>query len=70
MQVFRINAVGKDGRARVLRTAEGATEALARIRDAFGEYPHAWVTDEQGHDVRLGDLVRMAEGERKGRDQL
>ena len=59
--MFRINAVGKEGRAIVLGTADTAAQAFSQICDALGEYPRAWVTDEQDHDVALPDLMRMAD---------
>ena len=63
MRVFRINAVNNEGRAIVLGTADTATKALHHLRDAFGDYPRAWVTDEQNLDVSLADLIRVAENE-------
>jgi len=67
MRVFRINAVGKDGRAVVLGTTDTAAQALAYIRDAYADYPRAWVTDEQDMDVSLGDLMRLAGEEQNNR---
>ncbi len=65
MRVYRINAVGKEGRAIVLGTADTASHALAHIRDALGDYPRAWVTDETDMDVSLPELMRLAEEEQK-----
>ena len=69
MRVFRINAVGKDGKAIVLGTADTASQALTHVRDALGDYPRAWVTDEQDHDVSWPDLMRMADEESAERDE-
>ena len=63
MRVYRINAVGKDGKAVVLGTADTATQALNHVRDAMGDYPRAGVTDECDHDVAWAELVRRAEEE-------
>ena len=63
MRVYRVNAVGKDGKAIVLGTADTATQALNHVRDAIGDYPRAWVTDEYDHDVAWAELVRRAEEE-------
>lgn len=65
MRVFRINAVGKDGKPIILGTADTAAQALNHIREALGDYPRAWVTDEQDVDVSLADLIRMAEEEQR-----
>lgn len=62
MRVFRVNAV-IEGRHVVLGTATTATQALERVRDAISEYRRAWATDEQGIDVSLPDLMRMADEE-------
>jgi hypothetical protein len=70
MRVFRINAVGKDGRAIVLGTADTAVQALRHIQDALGEYTRAWVTDEHDMDVLFADLTRMAEEERSGTEPI
>ena len=64
MRVYRINAVGKEGKSIVLGTADTATQALNRVRDAMGDYPRAWVTDEYDQDVPWAELVRRAEEER------
>ena len=61
MRVYRINAVGKEGKAIVLGTADNATQALSHVRDAMGDYPRAGVTDEYDHDVAWADLVRRSE---------
>ena len=63
MRVFRINAVGKDGKAVVLGTADTATQALKHLQDAIGEYPRAWVTDERNLDVPWAELIRQSEEE-------
>jgi hypothetical protein len=63
VRVYRINAVGKEGKAIVLGTADTATQALKHLRDALGDYPRAWVTDEYDHDVPWAELVRRAEEE-------
>ena len=63
MRVYRINAVGKDGRAIVLGTADTPTKAAGHLRDALGDYPWAWVTDEYDHDVSWAELVRSSEEE-------
>ena len=63
MRVYRINAVGKDGKAVVLGTAHTATQALHYVRDAIGDYPRAWVTDEYDHDVAWAEVVRRAKDE-------
>jgi hypothetical protein len=63
VRVYRINAVGKDGKAIVLGTADTATQALKHVQDALGDYPRAWVTDEYDQDVPRAELVRRAEEE-------
>ena len=63
MRVYRINAVGKEGKAVVLGTADSATQALKHVQDAVGDYPRAWVTDEYDQDVAWSELVRRAEEE-------
>jgi hypothetical protein len=63
VRVYRINAVGKDGKAIVLGTADTATQALNHVRDAMGDCPRAWVTDEYGHDVAWAELVQRAKEE-------
>jgi hypothetical protein len=65
LRVYRLNAVGKDGRVMVLGTADNATQALRHLKDAFGDYPRAWVTDEQDHDVSWAELVRLSDEEQK-----
>jgi hypothetical protein len=63
VRVYRINAVGKDGKAIVLGTADTATQALGHVRDALGDHPRAWVTDECNHDVSWDELVWRSEEE-------
>ena len=65
MRIYRINAVGKEGKVIVLGTADTATQALNHVRDAIGDYPRAWVTDEQDQDVAWAELLRRAEEEQK-----
>jgi len=65
VRVYRINAVGKDAKAVVLGTADTATQALKHLRDALGDYPRAWVTDESDDDVSLAELIGIAEEEQK-----
>ena len=55
MRVYRNNAVGKDGKAMVLRTADTPTKALGHLRDALGV--------EYDHDVSGAELVRRSEEE-------
>jgi len=64
VRVYRINAVGKDGRVIVLGTFDTASQAAAHIRDALGDYPRAWVTDERDLDVTLAELMRLADDEK------
>lgn len=64
MRVYRINAVGSEGRAIVLGTADTATKALSHLKSAFSDYPRAWVTDERDRDVSLAELLRAVEDER------
>jgi hypothetical protein len=64
MRVYRINAVGGEGRLLVLGTADTAAKALAHLEKAFADYPRAWVTDEHDHDVSWAELMRAAEEER------
>jgi hypothetical protein len=61
--VYRIHAVGRDGQRIVLGTADTAMQALIRMRDAIGEYPRTWITDENDLDVSPSDLLRLAEEE-------
>ena len=63
MRIYRINAVDRGGRMIVLGTADTATKALSHIQAALGDYPRAWVTDEEDEDVSLGALMRAAEEE-------
>lgn len=63
MRVYRINAVGKEGKAIVLGTADNATQTLGHVRDALSDYHRAWVTDENDHDVSSAELVRRSEEE-------
>lgn len=65
MRVYRINAVNKDGRAIVLGTTDTASQALNNIRDALGDYPRAWVTDETDLDVSLVELMRTTQEEQR-----
>jgi hypothetical protein len=65
MHVYRIKAVGNEGRPIVLGTVDTATQALAKIRDALGDYPRAWVTDQEDLDVTWADLMRLAEAEQQ-----
>jgi hypothetical protein len=65
VRVYRINAVNKDGRAVVLGTTDTASQALSRVRDALGDYPRAWVTDETDLDVSLVELVHTSREEQK-----
>jgi hypothetical protein len=55
--------VGTEGQRIVLGTADTAMQALIRMRDAIGEYPRTWVTDENDFDVSPSDLLRLAEEE-------
>jgi len=68
MRIYRINAVGKEGLPIVLATADNATKALQVLRDAFGDFPRAWVSDDQDNDVSLADLLHVAGEEQKSRD--
>jgi hypothetical protein len=63
--IYRLNAVGKDGRAIVVGVSETASQALIKIRDMLAEYPRAWITDECDTDVSFPELMRRAEEERK-----
>ena len=63
VRVFRVNAVGKEGRPIVLGSADTASQALAHFRDAMGDYPRAWVTDEDNLDVSVTELMRLADEE-------
>ena len=63
MRVYRINAVSKEGKAIVLGTADTAPQALKHVRDAIGEYPRAWVTDDQDLDVAMPHLITLADEE-------
>jgi hypothetical protein len=63
VRVYRINAVSKEGKAIVLGTADTASQALKHVRDAIGEYPRAWVTDDQDLDVAMPQLISLAEEE-------
>jgi hypothetical protein len=65
LRVYRINAVGREGRAVVLSTADTSLQALVKLQDALSDYPRAWVTDELEFDISLPDLMRMAEEERR-----
>jgi hypothetical protein len=62
--MYRINAVGSAGRAIVLGTADTAQQALNQLHEAIGDYPRAWVTDEENMDVSLAELIRLAAEER------
>ena len=64
MRVYRINAVGREGRTIVLGTADTASQALAHVRDALPDYPRAWVTDEMDNDVPMAELLRLAQEEK------
>lgn len=64
MRVYRINAVGREGRMIVLGTADTASQALAHVRDALPDYPRAWVTDEIDNDVSMAELLRLTEEEK------
>jgi hypothetical protein len=66
MRVYRINAVGGEGRVIVLGTADTAMKALSHLQNAFADYPRAWVTDERDMDVSWAELMRAAEEERDG----
>ena len=63
MRVFRVNAVGKEGRPIILGSANTAWQALAHLRDAISDYPRAWVTDEDSLDVSVTELMRLADEE-------
>ena len=43
MRVFRLNAVGKDGRPLILGTADTARTALVQLRAALGDFHRAWL---------------------------
>jgi len=45
----------------VLGTVDTATKALSLVQAAFGDYPHAWVTNERDEDVSLAALIRAME---------
>jgi hypothetical protein len=64
MRVYRLNAVGRDGRVIVLATADTATKALLHLKAALTDHPRAWVTDERDQDVSIAELMRAAEHER------
>jgi hypothetical protein len=68
MPVYRINALGKEGKPIELGTADTATQALNHVRAAKTDYPRAWVTDEYDQEVVLSELARRAEQEQKGPD--
>jgi hypothetical protein len=55
---------GLSGRAIVLGTADTAQQALNQLHEAIGDYPRAWVTDEENMDVSLAELIRLAAEER------
>jgi hypothetical protein len=61
--VYRLNAVGKDGRSVVLGVSDTASRAVVKIRDMLAEYPRAWITDEFDVDISLPELMRRAEEE-------
>jgi hypothetical protein len=63
VRVYRINAASKEGKSVVLGMADTATQALSHVREALGDYPRAWVTDEYDSDVPWSELVRKAEEE-------
>ena len=65
MTAYQIYSVGRDGRSVALATADTATLALARLRDAFNEHPRAWATDHSDEDVGVEELMRRAEEEAK-----
>jgi hypothetical protein len=57
LHVYRINAVGTDGRSVVLGTTDTATRALSKLRDALGDHARVWVSDEKDEDVAVTDLI-------------
>jgi hypothetical protein len=63
VRVYRLNAVGREGRVVVLGTADNATQALHQLREAFQDYPRAWVTDEYDLDVTMAELLRLSHEE-------
>jgi len=68
MRVYRINALGDEGKPIALGTADAATQALNHLQDAWADYPRAWVTDEYDQEVVLAELVRRADEEQKAQD--
>jgi hypothetical protein len=68
MRVYRINALGDEGKPIVLGTADTAMQALSHLRAAWADHPRAWVTDEYDLEVVLSELVRRADEEQRVQD--
>lgn len=63
--MYRVNAVGKEGKLITLAVSDTANDALTRLKDASLDYPSAWVTDEGDMDVSVADLMTLAEQEQR-----
>ena len=63
MRAYELSAANGDGSAITLVTTDTAAEALRKYRGALERYKRAWVTDENGTDIDIDELIALAQEE-------
>lgn len=68
MPIYQI-AVAHGGRSLELGVADSASDAVVMLQRAQDQYGRVWVTDEDGTDLSIAELlIRSNEERRPGRD--
>ena len=69
MRVYQVKALNAEGSLVDFATTDVAVLAIARLQEARARHIRAWVTDETGGDVRVPDLIALADAEQANGDR-
>ena len=71
MRVYQINGINQVGAVVNFSTADNPASAIQRLQEARCLFLRAWVSSEDGTDVNIPDLIKLArqESETQMRDR-
>lgn len=65
MQVYQVAALESTGKVIRVATADTASQAVSKLKDALEHYSNAWATNDVGDDLSLAELAELAGEERQ-----